>query len=156
MATTTHLPVQASATPPNINTSPYKSRKHSNESEIWMVELCTSAIFGEFMLIYAQIYAGKTGSGLCCVGPVSISDVAHLNCVKPNTFRRIRQDVGGSGFQNKSVTSVALENWGVDPPIHPSSVPTDSHSELRHDDASSSMQSETQATRGPFNSPMLT
>lgn len=47
-----------------MTTRSYKSRKRSNESEILMVRICTSAIFGEFMLIYAQIYAGKTGSWL--------------------------------------------------------------------------------------------
>lgn len=70
------------------------------------------------MLIYAQIYAGKTGSGLCCVGPVSASDVAHLSCVKSNMIRQIRQEEEMFGFQNKSRTFVTLENWGVDPSIH--------------------------------------
>ncbi len=74
------------------------------------------------MLIYAQIYAGKTGSVLCCVGPVSASDVAHLSCVKSNVLRQIKQEQAMFGFQNKSGTFVALETWGVDQSI---SVPAD-------------------------------
>ena len=68
-----------------------------------MMLLSISAIFGEFMLIYAQIYAGKTGSGLCCVGPVSISDVAHLSSVKQNMVRQIRQEVRRFGFHIRGI-----------------------------------------------------
>lgn len=66
----------------STNTRSFEKHKTLNKCEVRLGNLCASAIFEEFMLIYAQIYAGKTGGGLCCVGPVSVSDVAHLTCVK--------------------------------------------------------------------------
>lgn len=63
------------------------------------------------MLIYTQMHGGKNDSGLCCVGPVSISDVAHLNSVKYNTVRQIRQEVRRLGFHNKIITFVILADW---------------------------------------------
>lgn len=60
----------------DINT---RSLKEKHQWEVELVTRCSAAIFTLFMLIYAQIYAGNTGSGLCCVGPVSFSDAAHLN-----------------------------------------------------------------------------
>lgn len=63
------------------------------------------------MLIYAQNYAGITGSGLCCAGPVSIFDVAHLSRIKRNTVRQLRQEVRKLSFQNKMVKLV--DEWSA-------------------------------------------
>lgn len=104
----TPLSVQATASLPVL----LSITSHGEESKPWMAELYAAAIFGEFMLIYTQMYGGKNDSGLCCVGAVSISDVAHLYSVKYNTVRRIRQEVRRFGFHNKIRTSATLADWG--------------------------------------------
>ncbi len=55
-----------------LHTSHHKRQITSEQKTLrWISQLDgetpTSAIFGEFMLIYAQIYAGKTGSALLFV-----------------------------------------------------------------------------------------